>query len=208
MRTSRQPVIGCLLAAIIMLSPDAATAQANNFSSALGRLFSTPLERALLDRMRATGGSSPAAQEVLSTLDNWGEDDAVAAEDIIPEHLEVVLTGSLQRGVDDFTFWINQQAISHRELPPGISVLKQGHQLALQISYQGGQVILRPGQRFHPASGTVTDLLMAAPAPAVTVAETPADTNAATLMDDDPVITPSGPAQVIMLLRDVVRYLQ
>lgn len=136
-----RPLILCVL-----LAGAALTARAQ--SPQLGRLFLSPEQRAQLDAQRY-GPPAP--------------DPAMAAPapppPPPPPAPPVELNGLVQRSSGRSTVWLNQEAQNepHNRLASG----KPGT-LTLRLS-NGQVVLLQPGQRYDPASGTVSEAQEAPP---------------------------------------------
>lgn len=136
-----RPLILCVL-----LAGAALTARAQ--SPQLGRLFLSPEQRAQLDAQRY-GPPAP--------------DPAMAAPapppPPPPPAPPVELNGVVQRSSGRSTVWLNQEAQNepHNRLASG----KPGT-LTLRLS-NGQVVLLKPGQRYDPTSGTVSEAQEAPP---------------------------------------------
>lgn len=136
-----RPLILCVL-----LAGAALTARAQ--SPQLGRLFLSPEQRAQLDAQRY-GPPAP--------------DPAMAAPapppPPPPPAPPVELNGVVQRSSGRSTVWLNQEMQNepHNRLASG----KPGT-LTLRLS-NGQVVLLKPGQRYDPASGTVSEAQEAPP---------------------------------------------
>ena len=105
----------------------------------LGRLFSSPEQRAQLDAQRS--GPPPAAAVPATP----------ATPPPPPPAPPVQLDGLVQRSSGRSTVWLNQtpQQEPYNRLAPG-------GQLTLTLS-NGQVVVLKPGQQYDPASGTVVE---------------------------------------------------
>ena len=102
----------------------------------LGRLFFSPDERAMLDRMRQkNGGSTVTATE------------------------QVTLNGIVRRSSGKTTAWINQVPQNENETPQGIAVQqgKTSKPSALLLLPSGRQVNLKAGQTFDTTKGKVRE---------------------------------------------------
>ena len=122
-----------------LLAGSALTARAQ--SPQLGRLFLSPEQRAQLDTQRY--GAPPP-------------DPALAAPPPPPPPPAppVELNGVVQRSSGRSTVWLNQEAQNepHNRLASG----KPG---TLTLRLSNGQVVrLKPGQRYDPVSGTVSEM--------------------------------------------------
>jgi hypothetical protein len=113
----------------------------------LGRLFSSPAERAQLDAVRQAGaGGNPAAMPPAAM-----EQPAPQA---IPEPPPepVLFNGRVQRSGGQGTAWVNslpQDDDGHA------GPARQAYSLRLP---SGKEVILRPGQRYEPAEDKIKDV--------------------------------------------------
>lgn len=102
----------------------------------LGRLFFSPDERAMLDRMRQKdSGSTVSATE------------------------QVTLNGIVRRSSGKTTAWINQVPQHENETPQGIAVQqgKTSKPSALLLLPSGRQVQLKAGQTFDTAKGKIRE---------------------------------------------------
>ena len=135
-----RPLILCVL-----LAGAALTARAQ--SPQLGRLFLSPEQRAQLDAQRY---GPPAPDPAMA---------APAPPPPPPPAPPVELNGLVQRSSGRSTVWLNQEAQNepHNRLASG----KPGT-LTLRLS-NGQVVLLQPGQRYDPASGTVSEAQEAPP---------------------------------------------
>ena len=117
-------------------NPDPLRVEAPTESRKIGRLFFTPDERAMLDRLRKnSGGSSFSATE------------------------QVTLNGIVRRSSGKTTTWINQVPQHENETPQGIAV-RQGpasKPSALLRFPSGKQVNLKAGQTFDATQGKVRE---------------------------------------------------
>jgi hypothetical protein len=122
-----------------LLAGSALTARAQ--SPQLGRLFLSPEQRAQLDTQRY---GAPPPDPAL----------AAAPPPPPPPAPPVELNGVVQRSSGRSTVWLNQEAQNepHNRLASG----KPG---TLTLRLSNGQVVqLKPGQRYDPASGTVSEV--------------------------------------------------
>ncbi|WP_156894755.1 hypothetical protein [Janthinobacterium sp. 1_2014MBL_MicDiv] len=116
----------------------------------LGRLFSSPEQRAQLDAQRY--GPPPGAPVLAPPPPPPPPPPAPPVE----------LNGVVQRSSGRSTIWLNQtpQQEPHNQLTPG----KAGAPGSLTLRLSNGQlVVLKPGQRYDPASGSVTEAPEAQP---------------------------------------------
>lgn len=107
----------------------------------LGRLFSTPAERAALDASRANGGAPAAAEQAPPTI-------------IDEEAPSVTMNGVVRRSSGKSTVWINQvpqqDGSNHFRATPGAAAL------TLRAN-SGKPVTLKAGQSFDPDNGKVRE---------------------------------------------------
>lgn len=102
----------------------------------LGRLFSTPSERAQLDARRA-GPPPPAAPEAPATPP--------------PPPAPVVLDGVAQSSKGPATVWVNQTP-----LPEAARTVRRDRSVTMVLP-SGRRVTLKPGQRYDESTGEVHD---------------------------------------------------
>jgi hypothetical protein len=116
---------------IAFLSGHAASAEL------LGRLFFSPDERAMLDRMRQKSGGS-----------------TVSATD------QITLNGLVRRSSGKTTAWINRLPQNENETPQGVALLRQGQTSkpsAVLLLPSGKQVQLKAGQTFDATGGKIRE---------------------------------------------------
>ncbi|KAB8045011.1 hypothetical protein [Janthinobacterium aquaticum] len=138
-----------------MLLSVAALAQAQN-PAPLGRLFSTPAQRAELDARR-NAADQPQAMLAAPPA-------PAPAPAALPPPVE--LNGLVQRSSGRSTVWLNQQAQQEpynrlapeqaQQEPYNRLAPEQGGTLTLQLS-NGQSVLLRPGQRYDPLRRQVVE---------------------------------------------------
>ncbi|PIF12786.1 hypothetical protein [Janthinobacterium sp. 13] len=126
-----------------LLAGAALTAQAQP----LGRLFLSPQQRAQLDAQRH---GPPPPDPALA---------APAPPPPAPPAPPVELNGVVQRSSGRSTVWLNQEAQNE---PHNRLARDKPGTLTLRLS-NGQAVLLKPGQRYDPASGTVTEAQEAPP---------------------------------------------
>lgn len=131
----------------LLLLSVATLAQAQN-PTPLGRLFSTPAQRAELDARRNAANQPPALAAPPAP--------APAPAAPLPP---VELNGLVQRSSGRSTVWLNQQA---QQEPYNRLAPEQGGTLTLQLS-NGQSVLLRPGQRYDPLRRQVVEAAGARP---------------------------------------------
>ncbi|KAB0325615.1 hypothetical protein LSO07_18730 [Janthinobacterium sp. PLB04] len=131
----RTLILGALLAGAA-LSVDAQAQQ-------LGRLFLSPEQRTQLDAQRY---GPPPADPALAA--------AAPPPPPPPPAPPVELNGVVQRSSGHSTVWLNQEVQNE---PHNRLALGKPGTLTLRLS-NGQVVLLKPGQRYDPASGTVTEV--------------------------------------------------
>lgn len=116
--------------------PESPRAKAHAESPKIGRLFFSPDERAMLDRLRQkSGGSTVSATE------------------------QITLNGIVRRSSGKTTAWINQLPHHESKTPQGITV-QQGQASkpsALLLLPSGRQVNLKAGQTFDATKGKIRE---------------------------------------------------
>ncbi|PHV29038.1 hypothetical protein CSQ93_07755 [Janthinobacterium sp. BJB426] len=127
----RTLILGALLAGAAL------TAQAQ--AQQLGRLFLSPQQRAQLDAQRY---GPPPPDPVMA-----------APPPPPPPAPPVELNGVVQRSSGRSTVWLNQEAQNE---PHNRLARDKPGTLTLRLS-NGQVLLLKPGQRYDPASGTVTE---------------------------------------------------
>jgi len=125
-----------------LLAGAALTAQAQAQPPQLGRLFLSPEQRAQLDAQRY---GPPPANPALTP--------PPPPPPPPPPAPPVELNGVVQRSSGRSTIWLNQAAQNE---PHNQLAREQPGSLTLRLS-TGQVVLLKPGQRYDPASGTVTE---------------------------------------------------
>jgi hypothetical protein len=139
------------LAAAALALLAAAPAMAQSDPSQLGRLFATPSERAMLDGKR--GVAPPPVQAGVASSD---QPPALLASGVAPPPAAlpqpVQLNGVLRSSDGRTTVWLDGAAQND-----GAAKLLQDRQVQMRLS-SGRRVILKPGQSYNPASGSVQEL--------------------------------------------------
>ena len=119
----------------------------------LGRLFSSPAERAQLDALRQAGaGGNPAAMPPVPPTPPAAMEQPAPAAVPEPPPEPVLFNGRVRRSGGKGTAWVN--AIPHDD---------DGRTKPVQPTYSlrlpsGKQVSLRPGQRYDPVEDKVKDV--------------------------------------------------
>jgi hypothetical protein len=140
-RPSRPPA-AALAAAPALLALLALLAAAPAGAAALGRLFSSPEERAALDAQRdgapaAAGAAAPAI--------------AAAPAPPPPAPAPIQLNGVLRRSGGATTVWLDQQPRPYAAAPA-----PDGRGVTLRLP-SGRALLIKPGQRYNAASGRVEE---------------------------------------------------
>jgi hypothetical protein len=119
-----------------------------------GRLFFTPQQRAALDQARQhKTPTSPAKPPAFSG--------------------RVTFDGFVRSSDGRSTVWINDKALSGKDLPPGYAVAADAPGV-LKLPMQKKRVQLKPGQSLDPDTGRVVEQYQNPPAPVVPAAPAPA----------------------------------
>lgn len=143
-----------VLAGLVMLATFSVAPAPVSATELLGRLFLSPGERAALDRARHAAEAAPPVP--------------VAAVDpalVVPEapvavQPSMAVDGVVARSAGTPTVWVNGIEAGTGDLDPlGIapgSIRVEGARVSLPLA-SGGGVTLKPGQRFDPATDSVSD---------------------------------------------------
>lgn len=141
------------LGLLTLVSLAASVAQAAE--DPLGRLFSSPRERALMDQGRQKfSKNSPVSKAPV-------EEQAEQAAD------QFTLDGYVRQSGGKITAWINQTPQHGQENPQGITLLKTGSQqsaVSMQLP-SGKRLHLKAGQTFEVTRGKVTEVYQEAALP-------------------------------------------
>lgn len=143
-------------AAVLLLCLTPVMSQGQDLT--LGRLFSTPAERAALDAARSELLADTGA-DLESSL---GSDAETVAP--IPD-ISLSLGGSVVRSNGRHTLWLNGDAVDEEDLPPGYRVVRQQFVTALEVKSDNRVAVIKPGQVLHLRSGRVSEPGLAEPAP-------------------------------------------
>ncbi|MBA5637748.1 hypothetical protein H3H37_11855 [Duganella sp. LX20W] len=135
------------LAALALLATAAGNAPAQSLG--LGRLFTSPDERISIDMRRSASLPAP-------TLPNGAPAPGTAAAPAVadapltpPEPVQ--LNGVVRRSNGKSTVWINQVPVGENG-----AQLRPDQSVKLRLS-SGRALVLKPGQSFNPADGTVQE---------------------------------------------------
>lgn len=134
-------IAGLALLSITYLSSVSAIA----IEQPIGRLFSTPKERAALDQARQTNSKNKV-------------ETSTPAEEKLGD--QITLDGFVKKNNGKTTVWINQVPQHGQENPQGITILQSSrgaHAVSMQLP-SGKSVDLRAGQTFDASNGKVTDV--------------------------------------------------
>ena len=123
----------------------------------VGRLFSTPAERAVLDRLRQNIKPDSALSEQA--------DAAVPTTPAEPVREQFTLDGFVRRSSGKNTTWINQIPQTEGEISHGIRVRQQlSRAPAVSILLPSGKRLkLKAGQTFDGVTGKVSEVYEAIP---------------------------------------------
>jgi hypothetical protein len=126
----------------------------------LGRLFLTPLERATLERLRAA-----PAPPVAATAEPEAATEPPLPENLVLDPLEtlppVTVNGFVARSDGAATVWINGADALRADLSAiGVDARRlriESRRVRVPLPAAGGEVALKAGQTFDPASRRVSD---------------------------------------------------
>lgn len=137
-----------LLLLPFLLAPNASQAQDLN----LGRLFSSPEERASLNRARDALFDERNLQELLS------EDIFPEVEEPVYEQQSVVQFGGIVRQADgSHTLWLNGVPVLESALPPNTRLDVSDSLAVLHVSIADQDYSLKPGQTLDAEEGRVRE---------------------------------------------------
>jgi len=122
----------------------------------LGRLFTTPQERAALDKLRRAGPTPVAAPEQLAPPEQ-------PEQTLKAQPQPITVNGLVRRSDGANTVWVNGVNSLEGEFDSqGFQVdthLIRGNRVTVTVSGQPVQQIeMKPGQTFDPAAGRVVDV--------------------------------------------------
>lgn len=143
---------------VVMVLASGLTAGLAAQESTLGRLFSTPEQRAGLDRARNALFDEQLIEELLS-------------EDVFPELVEpayeqqsVMQFGGMVRQSDgSHTLWLNGIPVLESDLPPNARLDVSGVVAVLYLRIAGTEYPLKPGQTLDAAAGVVREAYEVSP---------------------------------------------
>lgn len=146
---SRLPI---MLALMLALLPSTTNAQS------FGRLFTTPAERAALDRARDELFEELELEELLSMQELPAVDETPVQELGI-----VQLSGLVRRADGQHTVWLNGVPVNESELPGHLQVVMRDGISTLQIQTSSGIYSLIPGQTLNAAQGEIRESYQVTP---------------------------------------------
>lgn len=134
----------------------ASVASAPAAAAELGRLFTTPEQRALIDRMRAEPGAAAEPAPAAEAAPEPAVREAAAPS--------LALDGLVRRSKGRATVWVNGQAIAFpgpgRASVAGIEQIAPPGEAGVRITTSAGRAVeLMPGQRYLPRADRVRDTL-------------------------------------------------
>lgn len=141
-------------------------ASVNASAQELGRLFTTPAQRAALEQGRQSGKApvAPADGSILPAPGSAPEEAAAAAaasnRALLPGERVIVVNGIVRRsGSGRVTTWIDSVPRNVNEnLGSGASLTRAGSAGGVEVTLGSGQsVTLKPGQAVDAASGRVKE---------------------------------------------------
>jgi hypothetical protein len=143
----------CSLSLATLISVFAGSAQGEE---PLGRLFSSPHERAALDQARQKFDKNGP---VIGTNGTNGTNGAPGAP-IEPRAADqITLDGYVRHSSGKLTAWINQTPQHDQEISQGIAVLKAGGRQTVSMQLPSGRKLnLKPGQTFDAGRGKVSEI--------------------------------------------------
>jgi len=148
---SRVLILLCIAASLFSVTASAQTLQ---------RLFSTPEQRAELDRLRAREAGPDSLGDNTAILAIQDTQTAASSyEDINKEVKLIALSGSVLSSDGSYTIWINGQPYNQFDLPQHMQLLEPFQQGQLQI-YDPATMRshnLKPGQTLDLVSGRIVE---------------------------------------------------
>ncbi|HJV01116.1 MAG TPA: hypothetical protein VJ752_11240 [Burkholderiaceae bacterium] len=138
---------GAATLAVLALLACAGNAPAQSLG--LGRLFTSPDERIGIDMRRGASQPAPTLPNGAPAPSAAAPATAAAAPVTPPEPVQ--LNGVVRRSNGKSTVWINQVPVTD-----GGAQLRPDQSVRLRLS-SGRALVLKPGQSFNPADGTVQE---------------------------------------------------
>ena len=151
--------VALAIALVMLLSPGVTMGQS------VQRLFSSPILREQLDRIRERGDQGGSVEEVLSFYVPVFED--IFKEEAPPADIIYTLAGTVKQRDGQYTVWINGQPIHQDDLPDNMELLAPFDQGKLRISNPlTGEVFqVKPGQVLNLSTGTLLESYQVMPDP-------------------------------------------
>ncbi|HEY0061327.1 MAG TPA: hypothetical protein VGC21_04350 [Telluria sp.] len=131
----------------------------NACAQEIGRLFTTPAQRAVLDRARAAKPSDRIEPGPNNAT------PAVVPETPLREGEQVLMVNGVVRrsGSGRETIWVNDTPLASGERLPNGATVEQGRNGALALTLRSGKrVTVKPGQNVDAVSGSVRESTQAA----------------------------------------------
>lgn len=140
-----------LLVALLLVSLGSA-AQAQT----LGRVFSTPQERAYLDGLRRAQNAEQLQSQTQELRQEQSHDSELA---VLQEPLPVLfqMGGSVRRGDGSNSVWLNGVSVREEDLPSNARLEFSKGLGVLRIKTPTGEMTVRPGQTLNTSTGEVRE---------------------------------------------------
>ncbi|MDO9476076.1 MAG: hypothetical protein Q7L07_05130 [Pseudohongiella sp.] len=185
--------------------------QANAQAPLPGRLFTTPAERLLLEQMRRRGEQGVVVEETRPEFVYIEQEENVRPPP--PNNVELNFGGSVTRRDGTRTLWINGESVNEGSLPAGMKVVQHGHLTAMQIQHKDNTFLILPGQRFHLASGVISNIILPSNEPVVVPptgqqAGSENDEQSAEAAADASAPNPASEIAILATLRTIMEYMQ
>ena len=140
-----------LLAAFLLVSLSSA-AQAQT----LGRVFSTPQERAYLDGLRRAQNTEQLQSQTQELRQEQSHDSELAAIQA-PLPILFQMGGSVRRGDGSNSVWLNGVSVREEDLPSNARLEFSKGLGLLRIKTPTGEMTVRPGQTLNTSTGEVRE---------------------------------------------------
>lgn len=123
------------------------------FAQSFGKVFSTPMEREYLDRLREEALRELSEQERLALLD---------APPTLQEIMEIEPTlihmgGTVRRADGNHTIWLNGIAVRRSDLPANAQLEFVGNLGVLRVRGSTQEYLVRPGQTLNADTGDIRE---------------------------------------------------
>ncbi len=137
-----------LLFTLVML-----TMPTQSYAQAFGKIFSTPQERAYLDRVR---------KETFMELTEAERIEALREPESVIPNFEAAPTlihmgGSVKRADGSNTVWLNRVPVNEGDLPSNVHLEFIEGMGVLRVDTAEGRVTLRPGQTLNASDGVIRE---------------------------------------------------